>query len=69
VFAFLKTLLSDLIEQREALQVQCLAIRKKWDKYLFVDEFICDLLVEKKCKLQLEILRIEKAIQQCKKAV
>jgi hypothetical protein len=62
-------LLKDLIEQREALQAQCLAIRKKWDEYIFVDEFISDLLVEKNCELQLELLRIQKAIQQCKKAV
>jgi hypothetical protein len=62
-------LLKDLIEQREALQTQCLEIRKKWDEYLFIDEFICDLLVEKNCKLQLELLRIEKAITQCKGAL
>ena len=62
-------LLKDLIKQKEALQTQCLEIRKKWDEYLFVDEFITNLLVEKNCELQLELLRIEKAITQCKGAL
>jgi hypothetical protein len=62
-------LIKDLIDQREALQMQCLAIRKKWDEYIFVDEFISNLLVEKNCELQLELLRIQKAIKQCKGAL
>lgn len=57
-------LYKDLLERQVKLEDRLKAVGAKWNEYIFVDEFICDLLVDEKIRLEMDLRKTAKAIQE-----